>query len=249
MIGNDSFISPRANIDPSSFIGSNVRVFGATTIGPGCYIDDNVVLGYPTKERLAEMIRGMKVASTLAELDTSVDAETNVGARCCIRYGSVVGAASKIADDVYCDIRTQIGTHCRIGRRTQLLYGARIYNDVEIGADCRIGGFCCNRSVIEDGVSMFGDLVHAYRRPVGGLTEASPVIRARATVGWHAIIIGDTTVGEGSYIGAGTVVARSVAADHVAVGAMPPVPRSEWRGQLSSGDFLASERTHENDDG
>ena len=182
---DNGFISPNATIHDSAFIGTNVRVFGRTNIGPNCYVDDSVVLGYPSKEVLRGMLKGGNIPTDLSELDKYAEGETELSRGCCVRFGSVISVGTHISEDVYCDVRTQVGACCRVGERTQLLYGARVYNNVVIGADCRIGGFCCNGSVIEDAVSMFGELVHSYRNPIGGLVEPSPIVRRGATVGWH----------------------------------------------------------------
>ncbi|MDQ2977160.1 MAG: hypothetical protein M3R69_17335 [Acidobacteriota bacterium] len=229
----NGFISPKASIDGSAFIGNNVRIFGAATIGPDCYLDDNVVIGYPSKEALTRMVKKGNIPTDLSELDKYADNQTVLSNSCCVRYGSVISVGSSLAEEVYCDVRTQVGANCRIGSRTQLLYGSRIYNDVIVGSDCRVGGFCCNRSVIEDKVSMFGELVHAYRKPVGGLIEPSPVIRKAATIGWHAIIIGGIEIGEGSYVAAGATVTKDVLPGCVVVGPKATsMPLDDWIGSL-----------------
>lgn len=231
----DGFVSPKAAIDKSAFIGRNVRIFGAAVIGPNCYVDDNVVIGYPSKDALTMMIKSKNVPTDLTELDAYAVDKTVLTAGCCIRFGSVISVGTELAEEVYCDVRTQIGTNCKIGSGTQLLYGARIYNSVNIGSNCRIGGFCCNRSVIEDGVSMFGELVHAYRNPVGGLVEPSPTIRCHATIGWHAIIVGEVEVGRESYVGAGTTVTKSIPARCVVLGnSGKPIPLDDWTGSLGN---------------
>lgn len=231
---NNSFISPNAIVHDSAFIGSNVRIFGATSVGPKCYIDDNVMLGYPSSKALKEMIKTGNVPTDLTELDKCSEGETVLLDRCCVRFGSVISVGTYICEGVYCDISTQVGAFCKIGERTQLLYGARLYNNVIVGVDCRIGGFCCDRSIIGDRVSMFGELVHSYRNPIGGLIEPSPVVRRGATVGWHAVVIGDVEIGEDVYVAAGSVVSESVPKDHVVVGPKATaIPRSQWTGFLS----------------
>ncbi|MFQ5752500.1 MAG: hypothetical protein ACE5HI_10930 [bacterium] len=231
---NSSFISPKAIIDKSAYIGNNVRIFGATKIGPNCYIDDNVVIGYPSKNALNEMVKSGNVPTDLIELDNRSNGETVLSGSCCVRFGSVISVATYISDNVYCDINTQIGAFCKIGKNTQLLYGARIYNNVTIGEDCRIGGFCCNRSTIENKVSMFGELVHSYRNPVGGLIEPSPIVRSGATVGWHSIVVGNVEIGQDVYVAAGAIVIKSVPKQHVVIGSQSKViPISEWGGRLT----------------
>ena len=207
---------------------------GNVRIGQNCFVDDNVVIGYPGRQALLEMTKRGNVPAELVALDTHTRGELVSESNCCVRYGSIISIETHIGKGVYCDVRTHIGTRCRIGRDTQLLYGAKIYNDVSIGDKCRVGGFCCDRSVIEDNVSMFGDLVHSYRRPVGGLIEPSPIIRQGATIGWKAVIIGGIEIGTYTYVAAGAIVAKDIPADSVVIGAAGHVvDRAEWKGELS----------------
>ena len=230
---NNNFISPKAVIHKSAYIGNNIRILGATKIGANCYIDDNVTIGYPSKNKLNEMIKSRNVPTDLRELDKQSEEETIISNHCCIRFGSVISVGTYLSENVYCDSNSQIGAFCKIGKNTQLLYGARLYYKVIVGQECRVSGFCCNGSVIEDKVSMFGELVHSYRKPVGGLTVPSPVIREGATIGWRAIIIGDVEIGEDSYIAAGAIVTESIPKASVVLGSKSKiVPLNEWHGKL-----------------
>lgn len=228
------YISSKAKIHQSAFVGNNVRLFGKVTIGANCFIDDNVVIGYPSRQSLIEMTKTGSVPDDLKFLESESMDETVIEQNCCIRYGTVISSQTRLSKGIHCDVRTLIGTRCSIGENTQLLYGARLYNDVQVGNNCRVGGFCCDRSVIEDSVSMFGDLVHSYREPVGGLIEPSPMIKQGATVGWGAIIIGGITIGFKSYIGAGAIVTKNVDSNQVVIlNDENCYSRSVWRGNLS----------------
>src|SRR5437016_6162527 len=99
MSNNSGFISPNASIDESAFIGPNVRIFGSTIVGPNCYIDDNVVLGYPSKEALKEMIRNKSVPIDLSDLDRYCEGQTILSSGCCVRFGSVVSVGTYIHDN------------------------------------------------------------------------------------------------------------------------------------------------------
>src|SRR6266851_686070 len=98
-MSGDSFISPSAVISGSAFIGANVRIFGATHVGPNCYIDDNVVIGYPSKEALTRIIKNRNIPTDLHELDKYAEGVTTLEGSCCIRFGSVISIGSRIAED------------------------------------------------------------------------------------------------------------------------------------------------------
>lgn len=98
--------------------------------------------------------------------------------------------------------------------------GARVY----LNTGCVL--LDCNRIDVGDDV-FFGPAVHVYtathpldpEERVRGLERALPVrIGARVWVGGSSVILPGVTVGEGSTIGAGSVVTRDIPARSLAVG-------------------------------
>jgi len=233
-MNKNSFISKKAKISRNVYIGNNVRIFSNTIIGQNCFIDDNVTIGHPSKTQLSELISKGNIPPNLTGLDKYSDRETVILDSCCIRFGSFVSSGVSIGENSYLDFNTQIGAMCKIGNDSQLLYGARLYYQVKVGNKCRVSGFCCNNSIIEDNSSMFGQLIHAYRIPKGGIDEPSPIIRNGATVGWHAIVIGNTIIGKNSYVAAGATVTKNVPDNYIVTGsANDMVPLNQWHGNLN----------------
>lgn len=231
---SNNYISPNAEIKENVFIGNNVRILGNTTIGSNCFIEDNVTIGYPSKSQLTDLINRENIPKDLADLDKYSEKVTIISDNCCIRFGSFISTGAHIGKNVYLDFNTQIGALCKIGQKSQLLYGTRLYYQVSIGESCRVGGFLCNNCLVEDNVSTFGELIHSYRVPIGGINEPSPTIRKGATIGWHALIIGETEVGENAYVGAGAIVTRDVAANSVVIGSRNEIiPFDKWHGDLN----------------
>ena len=103
----DKDISSRTKIHPSTFVGNNVRFFGKVTIGANCFIDDNVVIGYPSRQSLIEMTKRGSIPDDLKFLEKEGMGETVIESNCCIRYGTVISNQTKLSKGIHCDIRTQ----------------------------------------------------------------------------------------------------------------------------------------------
>jgi len=113
---------------------------------------------------------------------------------------------------------------CRIGDNTKIGAFVEIQRDVEIGQNCKISShtFICSGVTIEDGgfvghvVMFINDLYPRSVNPDGSMqTEAdwemvSTRIRAGASIGSNATILGGVTVGEQALVGAGAVVTHDV---------------------------------------
>lgn len=131
-----------------------------------------------------------------------------------IEPGVTLGADCLV--DAYC----RIATGSRISDRSQVLYGAAVFEKAVIGEGCIVGGNVADRTVIEDFVTYFGEIAHDYRKPRDlaawdGVESPSPTIRTRAVVGQNAVIIGKIEIGEGSYVAAGEIVRVNVPAGHI----------------------------------
>jgi UDP-2-acetamido-3-amino-2,3-dideoxy-glucuronate N-acetyltransferase len=113
---------------------------------------------------------------------------------------------------------------CRIGAGTRIGTFVEIQSEVVIGRNCKIQShsFICSGVTIEDGVFighgvMFtNDRVPAAVSPDGTLQGAAdwtclPTrVEAGASIGSHATILPDLTIGHHALVGAGAVVTRNV---------------------------------------
>jgi len=113
---------------------------------------------------------------------------------------------------------------CSIGDRTRVGAFVEIQRDAAIGRDCKISShsFICSGVTIEDGVfvghgvTFINDRYPSAVNPDGSLqstkdwTQQQTRIRARASLGSNATILGGVTIGEGVLVGAGAVVTHDV---------------------------------------
>ena len=113
------------------------------------------------------------------------------------------------------------GYGARVGPRTRVLYGARVFDGVVVGKECIIAGELVDRTVVEDWVRFQGETAHGHTDVTGNwdaTVEPSPVIKRCSAVGVGAIVIGGITVGPRSFVAAGERVTCDVPAEHVLQG-------------------------------
>jgi acetyltransferase-like isoleucine patch superfamily enzyme len=129
---------------------------------------------------------------------------------------------------------------CTIGDDTRIGTFVEIQNGVMIGARCKISShtFICEGVTIEDevfighNVSFINDLypraTDESGRPKGNDDWAlsRTLVRARASIGTSATILGGVEIGQGAIVGAGSVVTRDVPPQTIVVGNPARVVRS-----------------------
>jgi acetyltransferase-like isoleucine patch superfamily enzyme len=202
-------------------IGDNIELYGKVIIGDNTIIENNTVIGHPTDKMLKMNKREEFDKDAIDSLNTT----TVIGKECIIKNGTKIYVGARIGNYVLCGHSVLIREYSSLGDYSKVSDGSRICAHVKIGKHARIDGFCCDRSVIEDDVSMLGELIHKYPIPVGGLTEEAPVIEKNSVVGWRAIIIGHVIVHEGAYVGAGAIVTKDIPPYVYAVGTSAKVIR------------------------
>ena len=113
---------------------------------------------------------------------------------------------------------------CSIGDRSRIGAFVEIQREAAIGRDCKISShsFICSGVTIEDGVFVGHGVTFIndrYPSAVNGdgtlqtasdWTQQQTRIRAKASLGSNATILGGVTIGQGALVGAGAVVTHDV---------------------------------------
>ena len=204
-IGADCSIHPRVTIGCHSHIGDRVTLHPGVVIGDHCVVGDDTVLF----------------------ANVSVYDDTEIGARCCIHSGTVIGADGfsftpdeqghqfkllqvgrvVIEDDV------EIGANCCVDRagfgETRIRRGAKFDNLVQIGHNVEIGA----------------DTVVAALAGFSGGTKVGKACIIAGQIGTNQHI----TIGDRAVITARTGVTKSVAAGKLVGGMMPAMDYQAWR--------------------
>lgn len=123
---------------------------------------------------------------------------------------------------------------CRIGTGTRVGTFVEIQKGAVIGARCKVSShtFVCEGVTIEDGVFVGHGVMFTNDLRPRALTDdgalqtdadwevVTTLVRAGASIGSNATILGGVTIGAGALVGAGAVVTRDVP-DHAIVAGVP----------------------------
>lgn len=138
-----------------------------------------------------------------------------IGNDVCIGHHVYIESNVFVAEKIVIDSYSRICFGTQIGKQSQILYGAKIFENVLIGERCIISGELCDRTVIGNDVTFMGKIIHSYNKPGNiqdwdHLQQPSPIIGNNVVIGEAALIMGEVQIGDGSYIAAGEIVKCSV---------------------------------------
>lgn len=236
------YISSRATIETGVYIGQNVTIWGPAQIRTGAVLEDNTIIGKPSRVQLQRFKLTLEAAGeTLShtEYDAAVDTVTIIGEGAVVQSGTTIYSGCELGSESICEDNATLRWDTKIGALTKVMFGAFIGSYITIGHHCRIGGFCCNDVFVGNYVTTFGDLTHSYTRYGGGRRDPAPRLENRVTVGFGVNIIGGVTVGADSYVVANSIVTKNVPPKTIVTDANVHHPMSEWKGTLRD-EYLTS---------
>lgn len=218
--------SPYQGVHPSavvlSVLPSSVCVAPLAFIGEGCEIGEGVVIGPG-----CVVERGCRIgAGTILHAKVVVYAETQIGSRCVLHTGSVLGSDGfgfAPRNDGSWEKIPQIG-HAVIG------------DDVEIGANTTVDRGALDDTVIENGVKLDNLIQIAHNCRVGensamaafaGMAGSS-TLGKRVRVGGQAGIMGHIDVCDDVVVSARSFVSKSVSKAGMYTSAIASQPHHEW---------------------
>ncbi|SFU63992.1 UDP-3-O-[3-hydroxymyristoyl] glucosamine N-acyltransferase [Paenacidovorax caeni] len=200
---------PVPGVHPSAVVHPDAQVDASAIIGPLCVVERGARIG----------------AGTWLKSRVTVGEDCQVGARCILHSGVVVGA------DGF-GFAPEDGAWVKI----EQLGAVRIGDDVELGANTCVDRGALDDTVIEDGVKLdnlvqIGHNVHVGRHAaMAGCAgvAGSARIGAHCTVGGGGIVLGHLALADHVHVSAATTVTRSISQPGLYTGMFPADENAKW---------------------
>ena len=183
------------------------RKFGKVTIGKGCIVDEDAIIGYPP----ADVLRSEGKQHALS---------TRIGAKCIVRSGCVIYATAILEEGVQLGHHVVIRERARIGAGSRIGCFTEIQPDAVIGEDCRLIGHTQIANGVKLGKHVFAGtgLVTANRKFTSEFLECnedkapmeSPVVEDGVLIGINVAINPGVKIGKGAMLASGCVVTKDV---------------------------------------
>ena len=177
-------------------------------------INDTVVLadGY---EIDASVILGYLTGRKIEEVTLSIGPNARIRAGTVIYAGTTIGANLQTGHNVVIREQNMVGDNLNIWNNSTIDYGCEIGSDVKIHCNVYVAQF----TTIEDNVFLApGVTIANDPHPLCGLCMRGPTIKTGARIGVNVTLLSHITIGEGSLIGAGSVVTKDIPPYTVAYG-------------------------------
>ena len=211
----------RTIIRGGSVLEDFVRIHPGVDLGEESRVGAYTVLGHPSKAALAGHDQAMTI-ERVADLLVN-DATTRIGPRALIRSHGVIYTNVSIGERFSTGHSVMIREHTRIGERCVFGTHASVDGYCRMGDRCHIGQYAqlsqsarIGKGVFIGGQTVFSDNRKAVWNPEEDLY--GPVLEDYVRVGLNCTLLPEVTIGRHSFIGAGSVVSRSVPADTLAYG-------------------------------
>jgi len=234
-VQSGAWVDKSVSLDPGCIIGQGARLFGHVTvgervriepnvvvygparIGPGSFVGPSVVLGFPSRTELADCLsqgRGVHDVPSRRQLV--------IGRSCIIRPGTCIYSGVTIGDDVSFGHNVMVRENVQIGRNTLIGTGVVIDGSCHIGERVSIqtGGYICTNSTIEDSVFLGPHAVLTNDKYVAQKKTklVGPTVRRGASIGANSLLMPAVDIGEGSIVGAQSLVIHDVPPHSIYVG-------------------------------
>lgn len=227
MFAAQQVISPTPGIHPSAIVDSSARVAASACVGPHVVIEAEAVVAEQSVIDAGCYIgRGARIgAATHLFAHVSVHAACEIGKRCILHSGAVVGT------DGF-GFANEGGAWIKIPQTGRVMIG----DDVEIGANTTIDRGAMADTVIENGVKLDNQIQIGHNCHIGAHTAmagcvgvaGSARIGKYCTFGGAAMVLGHLTIADHVHISSGSLVSRSLPEAGHYTGFYPLAKNAEW---------------------
>ncbi|HTX68187.1 MAG TPA: acyltransferase [Thermoleophilia bacterium] len=181
-------------------------VYANVTLGEGCDLQPPCVVGKPPRGAEAGEHPLVIGAGAVVRPFTTIYAGSTIGARLQTGQGASIREDNRIGDDV------------SIGTNAVVEFGNRIGSRVRIHSGCFLELVTVEDDVFVGPNVVFTDDPHPMNCPRYEECKGGAVVRRLARIGANSTILPGVEIGEGSLVGAGSVVVHDVPAGAVVAG-------------------------------
>jgi acetyltransferase-like isoleucine patch superfamily enzyme len=202
-------VGERVRIGEGVRFGAYVVLHDDVVVGDGCTIGDHAILGKVS-------LRGGDDAT---HEPLVLEVGVSIGAAAILFTGAHVGAGTILGDGAFVREGARIGRDCVLGRSvaigSDVVLGDRVRMQMNVGL--------VSRSVVEGDVFIGPNVITTDDDTIGrrppGVQRRPCILRRGCRIGAAAILLPGVEVGEEAFVGAGSLVRRSVPARTLVVGA------------------------------
>ena len=213
--GNDFYSDKSARISDTAQVGSNAHIGQDSEIGDNVCIGPNVFIGDNC----------IIQKNTTIHSNVSIYSNVSIGENCIIHSNSVLGS------DGFGFAKSN-GKYVKIHQLGGLLIG----NDVEVGAACCVDRGAIDNTVISNGVKLDNNIHIAHNVIIGENSAiaascaiaGSTIIGKNFQMGGLSGVIGHLKICDDVFVGAHTLITKSIKEPGEYVGIMPAQSHSEW---------------------
>lgn len=212
--GHYTVIGDNVEIGDNVIIGNNVTIYEGTKIGNNIRIDDNTVIGKQPMKAVTSATSDDKKQSPC-----SIEDGTLIGASSVVYAGCKIGSNCLIADLATVRENVTIGNKTIIGR------GVAVENYCNIGSYCKLetNVYITAYSEVEDNVFIAPGVITSNDNFAGRTKERfnhfkGITVRKGGRIGAQATILPGKTVGEDSFVAAGSIVTKDTPSKKIVMG-------------------------------
>ena len=187
-------------------MSDEANVYPNVTLGDGCDLQPPCVVGKPPRGAEAGEPPLVIGAGAVVRPFTTIYAGSTIGARLQTGQGASIREDNRIGDDV------------SIGTNAVVEFGNRIGSRVRIHSGCFLELVTVEDDVFVGPNVVFTDDPHPMNCPRYEECKGGAVVRRLARIGANSTILPGVEIGEGSLVGAGSVVVHDVPAGAVVAG-------------------------------
>jgi acetyltransferase-like isoleucine patch superfamily enzyme len=181
--------------DNRVFVGKRIKAYCKVIIEDYCYIDDDVVFGYPSDKEWNRMLKVMRKSKPdfHKNIHQSIKSTTvRIKKGTIIRKGVLIGNNSIISE--YCDIEpyVKIGSNCKVGRGSNIKVHTSIGDDNCLGENLRCGEGVRigNGNVVGRDAKLFRNTVISHFAIIGDYARINGYICNHCKLGNNVSMLG-----------------------------------------------------------